>query len=94
MRFNIPMPDREHDPALVELVYGVQYTSNFWCRSYDAHAEGSVLIREPVIIESEVLRPVHFLERGETFWRGADEQRGMRSPLCYLYERALCMPSQ
>jgi hypothetical protein len=71
-RFDIPMPDREHDPALVEFGKRIQYTSNFWRASDDAHADGGVSIYEPVFLGGEILRPVHFLERSEAFWRRTD----------------------
>jgi hypothetical protein len=67
------MPNREHDPALIELVYCVQYTYNFWGCSYDAHAEGSLLIHEPIFLDDKVLCPIYFLERGKSFRRRSDE---------------------
>jgi hypothetical protein len=67
IRDTVPVPNREHDPTLVEFVYCVQHAIDLWRRSYDAHAEGSVSIHKPVVLGGEVFRPVHLLERSEAF---------------------------
>jgi hypothetical protein len=81
IRFDIPMSNREYDPTLSEVADDIQYATYFWSCGYDSHANRGIFVHEPVLLDDQVLRPVHVFKRSKPIRCRSDVERSVGATL-------------